>query len=191
MNRIISAISFAADKHRNQRRKDIEASPYINHPIALANVLAGEAGIEDERVLIAAILHETVSSARTTDTGRNWWYWLDRLFLHKRWGLVGSLLVFSAVLFIVFQISALVDAATSARLAEWVTPGQRLRHQLDRILRLQARRLDMNIHHRHRDLRLLLARQRDQRHEAERQREQHREQDAEDPRRTLRARHPR
>ena len=54
MNRVISAISFAADKHRNQRRKDIEASPYINHPIALANILANEAGIEDEKVLVAA-----------------------------------------------------------------------------------------------------------------------------------------
>ena len=38
------AVAFAADKHRNQRRKDAEASPYINHPIALANVLANEGG---------------------------------------------------------------------------------------------------------------------------------------------------
>ena len=35
---LIQAVAFAADKHRNQRRKDAEASPYINHPIALANV---------------------------------------------------------------------------------------------------------------------------------------------------------
>ena len=39
MKRLIAAIAFAAEKHRNQRRKDAEASPYINHPIALANVL--------------------------------------------------------------------------------------------------------------------------------------------------------
>lgn len=44
MNLLIKAISFAAEKHRNQRRKDAEASPYINHPIALADVLANEAG---------------------------------------------------------------------------------------------------------------------------------------------------
>ena len=50
MNRIIRAIAFAADKHRDQRRKDANASPYINHPIALANVLANEAGVDDERV---------------------------------------------------------------------------------------------------------------------------------------------
>lgn len=66
MKRLIAAIAFAAEKHRNQRRKDAEASPYINHPIALANVLANEAGIDDERVLIAAILHDTVEDTETT-----------------------------------------------------------------------------------------------------------------------------
>ncbi|MBT9520800.1 MAG: bifunctional (p)ppGpp synthetase/guanosine-3',5'-bis(diphosphate) 3'-pyrophosphohydrolase [Dechloromonas sp.] len=66
MNKILAAIAFAADKHRNQRRKDATASPYINHPIALANVLANEVGIDDERVLIAAILHDTVEDTETT-----------------------------------------------------------------------------------------------------------------------------
>lgn len=37
------AVAFAADKHRNKRLKDAAASPYINHPIALANVLAKKA----------------------------------------------------------------------------------------------------------------------------------------------------
>lgn len=66
MNKILAAIAFAADKHRNQRRKDAAASPYINHPISLANVLANEAGIDDERVLIAAILHDTLEDTETT-----------------------------------------------------------------------------------------------------------------------------
>ncbi len=66
MNRLLQAIAFAADKHRNQRRKDAEASPYINHPIALANVLANEGGITDETVLIAAILHDTIEDTETT-----------------------------------------------------------------------------------------------------------------------------
>jgi guanosine-3',5'-bis(diphosphate) 3'-pyrophosphohydrolase len=34
------AVAFTAEKHRIQRRKDAEASPYINHPIALENVLS-------------------------------------------------------------------------------------------------------------------------------------------------------
>ena len=64
---LIAAIAFAADKHRNQRRKDAEASPYINHPIALANLLVNEAGVEDQRVLLAAILHDTVEDTMTTE----------------------------------------------------------------------------------------------------------------------------
>lgn len=67
MNRLVAAIAFAADKHRNQRRKDHDASPYINHPIALANVLANEAGVEDERVLMAAVLHDTIEDTETTE----------------------------------------------------------------------------------------------------------------------------
>ena len=67
MNKLIAAIAFPADKHRDQRRKDANALPYINHPISLANVLANEAGIDDERVLIAAILHDTIEDTETTE----------------------------------------------------------------------------------------------------------------------------
>jgi guanosine-3',5'-bis(diphosphate) 3'-pyrophosphohydrolase len=62
---IIKAAAFAANKHRNQRRKDAEASPYINHPIALADVLVNEGGIEDPTVLCAAILHDTIEDTET------------------------------------------------------------------------------------------------------------------------------
>ncbi len=62
----IKAVAFAAEKHRNQRRKDANASPYINHPIALANVLANEAGIRDVAVLCAAVLHDTIEDTETT-----------------------------------------------------------------------------------------------------------------------------
>ena len=63
---LIGALAFAAHKHRNQRRKNVAASPYINHPIALANLLANEAGITDLIVLCAAILHDTVEDTETT-----------------------------------------------------------------------------------------------------------------------------
>lgn len=63
---LIRAAAFAAQKHRNQRRKDADASPYINHPIALANVLANEAGITDPTVLAAALLHDTIEDTDTT-----------------------------------------------------------------------------------------------------------------------------
>ncbi|HEY4118595.1 MAG TPA: HD domain-containing protein [Byssovorax sp.] len=63
---IMQALHFAADKHRFQRRKDAHASPYINHPIDLANVLVNEAHIEDPVVLVAAILHDTVEDTETS-----------------------------------------------------------------------------------------------------------------------------
>lgn len=56
----LRALSFAAYKHRHQRRKDSAKTPYINHPIAVANILLNEAGVADEAVLIAALLHDTV-----------------------------------------------------------------------------------------------------------------------------------
>jgi GTP diphosphokinase / guanosine-3',5'-bis(diphosphate) 3'-diphosphatase len=64
--RLIKAADFAALKHRRQRRKDAEASPYINHPLALARVLKLEAGVDDVEVLVAAILHDTVEDTQTT-----------------------------------------------------------------------------------------------------------------------------
>jgi GTP diphosphokinase / guanosine-3',5'-bis(diphosphate) 3'-diphosphatase len=63
---ILRAAAFAAHKHRDQRRKDAAASPYINHPIALANILANEGGILDGVVLAAALLHDTLEDTETT-----------------------------------------------------------------------------------------------------------------------------
>ena len=63
---ILEAAAFAADRHRNQRRKDVEASPYINHPLALADILAREGGVEDVTIIAAALLHDTVEDTKTT-----------------------------------------------------------------------------------------------------------------------------
>ena len=63
---VLAASAFAAHKHRDQRRKGADASPYINHPIAVANVLANEAGITDPAILAAALLHDTIEDTDTT-----------------------------------------------------------------------------------------------------------------------------
>jgi guanosine-3',5'-bis(diphosphate) 3'-pyrophosphohydrolase len=63
---VLDALDFAASKHRDQRRKDANASPYINHPIQLARVLAVEGKIIDEQVIAAAILHDTIEDTETT-----------------------------------------------------------------------------------------------------------------------------
>jgi guanosine-3',5'-bis(diphosphate) 3'-pyrophosphohydrolase len=63
---LFDALAFAARKHRDQRRKDAGASPYINHPIAVAHVLATAGAVNDVNVLVAAILHDTVEDTETT-----------------------------------------------------------------------------------------------------------------------------
>ena len=55
---LLRALAFAAERHSGQRRKDAAASPYINHPIALADVLANEGRVLDVVVLSAAMLHD-------------------------------------------------------------------------------------------------------------------------------------
>ncbi len=63
---VLRAAEFAADRHRTQRRKDAEASPYINHPLAVAAILAEEGDVTDATVLAAALLHDTVEDTETS-----------------------------------------------------------------------------------------------------------------------------
>ena len=63
---LLKALSFAAHKHKDQRRKDVDASPYINHPVSLASILCNEAHITDIDVICGALLHDTVEDTDTT-----------------------------------------------------------------------------------------------------------------------------
>ena len=63
---LMKALDFAANKHRNQRRKNVDASPYINHPISLANILCNEAHVTNLNVICGALLHDTVEDTETT-----------------------------------------------------------------------------------------------------------------------------
>ncbi|WP_331068747.1 HD domain-containing protein [Steroidobacter sp.] len=65
MTLILKAAQFAARKHKDQRRKDAAASPYINHPLALANILWEEGKVEDPVVIAAALLHDTIEDTET------------------------------------------------------------------------------------------------------------------------------
>ncbi len=61
---ILDALDFAAAKHRDQRRKGAEASPYVNHLIEVARTLA-ECGVADAATLQAGILHDTLEDTET------------------------------------------------------------------------------------------------------------------------------
>jgi guanosine-3',5'-bis(diphosphate) 3'-pyrophosphohydrolase len=63
---LVKAMAFAANKHRDQRRKDECASPYINHPLALVDVLVHEGGVVEIDIIVAALLHDTIEDTDTT-----------------------------------------------------------------------------------------------------------------------------
>jgi len=63
---LLEALSFSAEKHRHQRRKDQAQSPYINHPIEVAHVLWKIGGVRDTDVLLAALLHDTIEDTKTS-----------------------------------------------------------------------------------------------------------------------------
>jgi len=62
---LLDALNFAAQKHKNQTRKDGKI-PYINHPIQVANILA-QNGETDISLLSAALLHDTIEDTNTSE----------------------------------------------------------------------------------------------------------------------------
>ncbi|PRP83330.1 guanosine-3',5'-bis 3'-diphosphatase [Planoprotostelium fungivorum] len=62
---LFDTINFAALRHRHQRRKGDDSS-YIIHPLGVAKILHSEGGVNDLKVLQAAVLHDTVEDTNTT-----------------------------------------------------------------------------------------------------------------------------
>jgi len=62
---ILTALRLSADKHRNQRREDVESTPYVNHPIEVADLLWRIGNVRDIRVIVAALLHDIIEDTRT------------------------------------------------------------------------------------------------------------------------------
>lgn len=63
---ILKALEFAAARHRSQFRKGEDRSPYINHPIQVANLLVNDAGEKDPALVSAAILHDVIEDTVET-----------------------------------------------------------------------------------------------------------------------------
>ena len=60
---IRSAYEFAAAAHEGQKRKD--GSPFVSHPLAVAQIVAEELRLDSESI-VAAILHDTIEDTGTT-----------------------------------------------------------------------------------------------------------------------------
>ncbi len=63
---ILKAMNYAAEKHSDQKRKDDKASPYINHPIEVTEILWSIGGVRDTALLLASILHDTIEDTSAT-----------------------------------------------------------------------------------------------------------------------------
>lgn len=84
MANVVRAAYFAGEKHKDQRRSDIEETPYINHPLELASILVDEGDIGDPVVICAALLHDTIEDTNTTIEE------LNKLFGSKVAGIVAE-----------------------------------------------------------------------------------------------------
>ena len=63
---LTKAIEFASEKHRKQKRKNLDSDPYINHPIGVAHLISSIGKVTDVNVLCGAYLHDTVEDTDTT-----------------------------------------------------------------------------------------------------------------------------
>lgn len=63
-NAMLRAIAFAARAHRCQLRKDNQ-TPYVSHVVRVAFIVRHVFGIADERVIAAAVLHDTIEDTTT------------------------------------------------------------------------------------------------------------------------------
>ncbi len=62
---LLRALVFAAERHRQQSRKDELKTPYVNHLLEVVQVLVDH-GVRDAPTLMAAALHDTVEDTGTT-----------------------------------------------------------------------------------------------------------------------------
>ena len=61
--KVRSAYEFAAEAHKDQKRKD--GSPYVTHPLAVAQIVAEELHLDTDSI-IAALLHDTIEDTPVT-----------------------------------------------------------------------------------------------------------------------------
>jgi guanosine-3',5'-bis(diphosphate) 3'-pyrophosphohydrolase len=61
---VLNAASFATRAHHGQIRKD-QVTPYVSHVFRVCLVVRDVFGIHDPRMLIAALLHDTIEDTNT------------------------------------------------------------------------------------------------------------------------------
>ena len=69
---LLRACVFVAERHKNQRRKDAERTPYVNHALEVAYTLWRDGGIRDGRLILAGLLCHTLSDGDVADEVGEW-----------------------------------------------------------------------------------------------------------------------
>lgn len=64
---LLGALKFASEKHILLKRKDAERTPYIHHPIRVAELICRVGKIYDPVVLSAALLHDVIEDTDATE----------------------------------------------------------------------------------------------------------------------------
>lgn len=59
MKKITKALDYASQKHKTQKRKNKEGTPYVNHLIDVMNILVKHK-VKSKKVLSGAILHDVI-----------------------------------------------------------------------------------------------------------------------------------
>lgn len=65
--RLSHAAHWAARAHKDQQRKGIDAEPYVNHLLEVAELVAHADAPGDVEVVIAGLLHDTVEDVGVTE----------------------------------------------------------------------------------------------------------------------------
>jgi hypothetical protein len=71
LRRLTKALLFAAEAHRNQRRKGAAQEPYLNHLIEVLDLVVQARGDADMDMVIAALLHDVVEDTPTGVRDKN------------------------------------------------------------------------------------------------------------------------
>ena len=63
---VFDALMFGAEKHKGQVRSNPKKTPYIIHPIEVADFVMRIGKVYDKEILVAALLHDVMDEAGTT-----------------------------------------------------------------------------------------------------------------------------
>jgi guanosine-3',5'-bis(diphosphate) 3'-pyrophosphohydrolase len=64
---VLDAVAFSAEKHRLQVKSNEKKTPYIIHPLEVADHVARIGGVYDKDVLVAALLHDVLDGTTATE----------------------------------------------------------------------------------------------------------------------------